>query len=126
MRKASPKTKTLNLSVSGRVSSLYLGLLILHFSKTMAFYSMLRRASSSVLPLSIRTFRSSRNFHGAAFTVLSTEKRNLSRELTRRSRVPILQFSTETAAAKRSAEENLISILESEIQDVDSNDTVSC
>ncbi|KAF3449077.1 hypothetical protein FNV43_RR09801 [Rhamnella rubrinervis] len=88
----------------------------------MAFSSMLRRASSSVLPLAIRTVRSSRTYHSAAFTAFSTEKRNLTRELTRRSWVPILQFSTETAAAELSAHENLIRVLESEIQCAEESD----
>ncbi|PON90803.1 Mitochondrial glycoprotein [Trema orientale] len=82
----------------------------------MALYSILRRASSSVLPLAIRTVGSSRALHGAASTVrLTLQKGNLSRELTRRSFVPFLRFSTETAAKNR-ADENLIRVLESELQ----------
>ncbi|KAF3449076.1 hypothetical protein FNV43_RR09800 [Rhamnella rubrinervis] len=75
----------------------------------MAFYSMLSRASSSVRPLAIRIVRSSRTFNGAACNFVSTEKSNLSHELTPRSRVSFLQFSTETEAAKQSVGQNLIS-----------------
>ena len=83
--------------------------------QTMALYSILRRASSSVIPLAIRTVGSSRAIHGAVSTVLTVQKGNLSRELTRRSFVPFLRFSTETAA-KHKADENLIRVLESELQ----------
>ena len=84
--------------------------------KTMAFYSVLRRASSSVLPLAVRAVGSSRAFHGAAVsTVLTVQKGNLSRDLIRRSFVPFLRFSTETAS-KRSADQKLIQVLESELQ----------
>ncbi|XP_015897155.2 uncharacterized protein At2g39795, mitochondrial [Ziziphus jujuba] len=86
----------------------------------MAFHSILHRASSSVLPLAIRSVRSSRTFHGAVSTLLTIDnKGSLCRDLTRRSWVPFQRFSTDVAANKRSADENLIRVLESEIPLVD-------
>ncbi|EXB36722.1 Uncharacterized protein L484_016973 [Morus notabilis] len=78
-----------------------------------AFYSVLRRASSSVLPVAIRTAGASRTFHAAAAATL--QKGNLSRDLTRGSFVPFLRFSSESAA-KRRADENLLQVVESEIE----------
>ncbi|KAM6550894.1 hypothetical protein CsatB_000702 [Cannabis sativa] len=79
----------------------------------MAFNSLLRRASSTVLPLAIRTVGSSKAFHGVA--VSTVQKGNLSRDLIRRSFVPFLRFSTESSS-KRSADEKLVQVLESELQ----------
>ncbi|EXB36721.1 Uncharacterized protein L484_016972 [Morus notabilis] len=78
-----------------------------------AFYSVLRRASSSVLPVAIRTAGASRTFHDAAAATL--QKGNLSRDLTRGSFVPFLRFSSESTA-KRRADENLLQVVESEIE----------
>ncbi|KAL5550274.1 hypothetical protein UlMin_000450 [Ulmus minor] len=80
----------------------------------MAFYSALRKASESVIPLAIRSCGASRTYHGAVSTFLAVQKGNLRRELAHRGFVPFLRFSTE--AAKRSADDKLIRVLESEIE----------
>ncbi|XP_030924324.1 uncharacterized protein At2g39795, mitochondrial-like [Quercus lobata] len=79
----------------------------------MALNSMLRRATSSVLPLAIRaTVGSSRSFH----SVISTaQKVKLGHALTQKSFSPFLRFSTAAAVSKTSQDENLIRILQSEI-----------
>ncbi|KAK7845530.1 uncharacterized protein CFP56_009257 [Quercus suber] len=79
----------------------------------MALNSMLRRATSSVLPLAIRaTVGSSRSFH----SVISTaQKVKLGHALTQKSFSPFLRFSTAAAVSKTSQDESLIRILESEI-----------
>jgi len=75
--------------------------------------SMLRRATSSVLPLTIRaTVGSSRSFH----SVISTaQKVKLGHALTQKSFSPFLRFSTAAAVSKTSQDEGLIRILQSEI-----------
>ncbi|KAK9986414.1 hypothetical protein SO802_031365 [Lithocarpus litseifolius] len=79
----------------------------------MALNSMLRRATSSVLPLAIRaTVGSARSFH----SVISTaQKVKLGHALTQKSFSPFLRFSTAAAVSKTSLDESLIRILESEI-----------
>ncbi|KAF3951016.1 hypothetical protein ACB098_09G101600 [Castanea mollissima] len=79
----------------------------------MALNSMLRRATSSVLPLAIRaTAGSSRSFH----SVISTaQKVNLGHALNPKSFSPFLRFSTAAAVSKTSHDESLIRVLESEI-----------
>lgn len=73
----------------------------------MALNLMLRRASSSVLPLAIRAVGSQRTFRSAISAVLSVEKTTLNRSTF----IPFLQrFST-----KPSSDENLIRVIESEI-----------
>lgn len=73
----------------------------------MALNLMLRRASSSVLPLAIRAVGSQRTFRSAISAVLGVDKTTLNRSTF----IPFLQrFST-----KPSSDENLIRVLESEI-----------
>ncbi|KAK0585054.1 hypothetical protein LWI29_022800 [Acer saccharum] len=72
----------------------------------MALNFMLRRASSSLIPLAIRTVGSPRTFHSAISAVLGTEKCSFSRS----SVVPFQRFST-----KPTSDEKLIEVLESEI-----------
>ncbi|CAL1378994.1 unnamed protein product [Linum trigynum] len=78
----------------------------------MAFASMLRRASSSVLPRAIRAAASPRTFRTAVSTVLSTEKQCLGREIARRGFTSPLRFSTAAVANK----DNLVRVLEAEIE----------
>ncbi|KAJ9185261.1 hypothetical protein P3X46_004915 [Hevea brasiliensis] len=80
----------------------------------MAFSSILRRASASVLPLSIRSLGSQRTFGSIISAGLCVEKRNLRHEYCRQLFLPFLRFST-AAGAKPSADESLIRVLESEI-----------
>ncbi|KDP24552.1 hypothetical protein JCGZ_25116 [Jatropha curcas] len=80
----------------------------------MAFASMLRRASSSVLPLAMRSVSSRRTFHSAISAVLCLEKGSVGREVGRRSLLPLSRFLT-SAAVRPTADENLIRVLESEI-----------
>ncbi|GMY14480.1 Mitochondrial glycoprotein [Fagus crenata] len=88
----------------------------------MALCSMLRRASSSVLPLAIRAVGSPRSFHGVISTVLTAEKVKLAHALNPRAFVPFLRFSTELASKKPSNDESLIQVLESEIQCAEEED----
>ncbi|KAH7553743.1 hypothetical protein JRO89_XS12G0050300 [Xanthoceras sorbifolium] len=67
---------------------------------------MLRRTSSSLLPLAIRIVGSPRTFRSAISAVLGAEKYSFRRSNV----VPFQQFST-----KPSSDENLIQVLESEI-----------
>lgn len=60
----------------------------------MALHSMLRRASSSVLPLAIRAVGSPRPFRGVLSGSFTAEKGKLAHALSRRSSVPSLHFST--------------------------------
>ncbi|CAI0427310.1 unnamed protein product [Linum tenue] len=78
----------------------------------MAFASMLRRASSSVLPRAIRAAASPRTFRTAVSTVLSTEKQSLGREIAHRGFTSPLRFSTAAVANK----DNLVRVLEAEIE----------
>ncbi|KAL5809250.1 hypothetical protein ACOSQ3_029941 [Xanthoceras sorbifolium] len=72
----------------------------------MALNLMLRRTSSSLLPLAIRIVGSPRTFRSAISAVLGAEKYSFRRSNV----VPFQQFST-----KPSSDENLIQVLESEI-----------
>lgn len=74
----------------------------------MAFNSVLRRASKSLLPLAIRAVGSPRTFHRAIPAVLSVE--NL------RDFLPSSHFSTAATALKPTADENLIRVLGTEIE----------
>ncbi|XP_062166704.1 uncharacterized protein At2g39795, mitochondrial-like [Alnus glutinosa] len=76
----------------------------------MASYSMLRRASSSVLSLAIRAVGSPRAFRGVVSSALTAEKGELAHALSRRSFVPTLRFSS------ASTDKSLIQIIESEIE----------
>ncbi|XP_061977187.1 uncharacterized protein At2g39795, mitochondrial-like [Populus nigra] len=76
----------------------------------MAFNSVLRRASKSFLPLAVRSVGSPRTFPRAIPTVISVENRT-----TLRNFLPFSHFSTEVAAQKPNADENLIRVLETEI-----------
>ncbi|KAJ9180660.1 hypothetical protein P3X46_008874 [Hevea brasiliensis] len=80
----------------------------------MAFNSILRRASASVLPLVIRSVGSQRTFHSAISTFLCVEKLSLSHQVCWQVFLPFFRFSTATVA-KPSADENLIRVLDSEI-----------
>ncbi|KAK0585997.1 hypothetical protein LWI29_037568 [Acer saccharum] len=76
----------------------------------MALNLMLRRISSSLLPLAIGTVGPPRTFHSAFSTVLGTEKCSFSRS----SVVPFQRFST-----KPTSDENLVEALQSEINCAD-------
>ncbi|KAI9154124.1 hypothetical protein LWI28_021296 [Acer negundo] len=72
----------------------------------MALNFVLRRASSSLIPLAIRTVGSPRTFHSAISAVLGAQKCSFSRS----SVVPFQRFST-----KPTSDDKLIEVLESEI-----------
>ncbi|KAL9355428.1 hypothetical protein Peur_053398 [Populus x canadensis] len=76
----------------------------------MAFNSVLRRASKSFLPLAVRSVGSPRTFPRAIPSVISVENRT-----TLRNFLPFSHFSTEVAAQKPTADDNLIRVLETEI-----------
>ncbi|TXG58676.1 hypothetical protein EZV62_016505 [Acer yangbiense] len=76
----------------------------------MALNLMLRRVSSSLLPLAIGTVGPPRTFHSAISTVLGPEKCSFSRS----SVVPFQRFST-----KPTSDENLVEALQSEINCAD-------
>ncbi|XP_059667856.1 uncharacterized protein At2g39795, mitochondrial-like [Cornus florida] len=78
----------------------------------MALYYMLRRASSCVVPLAIRTVGSARTVRGAA---LSVDNGKLRHELYQKSFVPSLHFST-AIDKEQSFDESLIRIIDSEIE----------
>ncbi|KAF7825621.1 Mitochondrial glycoprotein [Senna tora] len=84
----------------------------------MAMYSMLRRASSSVLPLAFRAVASPRTFHGAVSAVRAV---GLSHRLAERILVPSVRFA-KSFSAKTSADENLIRVLETEIKCAEEED----
>lgn len=77
----------------------------------MAFNSVLRRASKSLLPLAIRAVGSPRTFHRAIPAVLSVE--NL------RDFLPSSHFSTAATALKPTGDANLIRVLGTEIECVE-------
>jgi complement component 1 Q subcomponent-binding protein len=83
----------------------------------MAFNSVLRRASKSLLPLAIRAVGTPRTFHRAIPAVLSVE--NL------RDFLPSSHFSTAATALKPTADENLIRVLGTEIECVEEPHDVS-
>ncbi|KAI4356518.1 hypothetical protein L6164_000537 [Bauhinia variegata] len=80
----------------------------------MAMYTMLRRASSSVLPQFFRAAGSPRTFNSALCAVRTVERADLTHECIRRIIVPYVRFAN-SFATKTSADEKLIQILESEI-----------
>ncbi|KAJ8747119.1 hypothetical protein K2173_008918 [Erythroxylum novogranatense] len=75
----------------------------------MAFNSMLRKASSALLPLAIR---SSRTFQRSIPAVLCIDKHGL---VANQSFLPLSRFSTD-AALKQSSDVRLIQVLDSEIE----------
>ena len=75
---------------------------------------MFRRASSSLATLAFRAVRSPVSLRNGA---VSAERLFLgSRQLSRGSVFSFSRFSTESAVAKTTADENLVSVLESEIE----------
>ena len=78
----------------------------------MSLTTVLRRASSRVATLAFRSVRS-------PLTVRSGAERLIlgSQQLSRASAIPLSRFhSTESAVTKTTADENLVSVLESEIE----------
>ncbi|KAI9116119.1 hypothetical protein K1719_013049 [Acacia pycnantha] len=84
----------------------------------MAMYSMLRRASSSVLPLAFRAVASPRTFHYAASAVGTA---GLNHRLIERILVPSVRLAN-SFATKTSADENLLRVLDTEIQCAEEED----
>ncbi|XP_028772982.1 uncharacterized protein At2g39795, mitochondrial [Neltuma alba] len=78
----------------------------------MAMYSMLRRASSSALPLAFRAVASPRSFHYAASAVRTA---GISHRLVERILLPSVRLAN-SFATKTSADESLLRVLETEIQ----------
>lgn len=81
----------------------------------MALNSILRRASSSVLPLAFRSVAAPRSFHNAMSAAITIGKHNFSKELNPNFFLPFLR-SYSAAPAKKDADVNLIRVLESEIK----------
>ncbi|XP_065854281.1 uncharacterized protein At2g39795, mitochondrial [Euphorbia lathyris] len=79
----------------------------------MAFSSLVRRASASVLPVAIRSVASRRAFHGAISAVLNVETRSPSHQVGRQF-LPFFRFST-AVSEKPTADATLVRVLESEI-----------
>ncbi|CAN8237540.1 unnamed protein product [Cochlearia groenlandica] len=79
----------------------------------MALSTAFRRASSSVATLAFRAVRSPVSFRSGAVSVSRLIR---SSQLSRGSVSSFSRFSTESAVAKTTAEKNLISVLESEIE----------
>ncbi|XP_028786522.1 uncharacterized protein At2g39795, mitochondrial-like isoform X2 [Neltuma alba] len=78
----------------------------------MAMYFVLRRASSSVLPLAFRTMASPRNSHYAASAVRTA---GISHRLIERILLPSVRLAN-SFASKTNADESLLGVLETEIQ----------
>ncbi|CAH2074527.1 unnamed protein product [Thlaspi arvense] len=80
----------------------------------MALNTILRRASSTVATLAFRAARSPLSVRSSA---VSAERLILgSQQLSRGSFISFSRFSTESAVTKTTADENLVSVLESEIE----------
>lgn len=79
---------------------------------------MLRRASSSVLPLAFRAVASPRAFHG---TISAVRTVGLSHRLVERILLPSVRLAN-SFATKTSADENLIRVLETEIKCAEEED----
>uniref|UniRef100_A0A2P2KEX8 Uncharacterized protein MANES_09G096200 n=1 Tax=Rhizophora mucronata TaxID=61149 RepID=A0A2P2KEX8_RHIMU len=81
----------------------------------MAFNSLFRRASKSLLPLAFRAVGSRRTIHRAVYTVFCFEKRGLGRDISCERYLLFSRFSTATAK-KPSDDDSLIRVLEKEIE----------
>ncbi|CAK9185364.1 unnamed protein product [Ilex paraguariensis] len=94
----------------------------------MAFYSILRRASSTIVPLAVRSVGSPRTLYEPISTALGVGNCRLFHELSRRSLAPSIHYSTAFFAAKlcSSPDENLIQIIDSEIQCAQESDLHDC
>ncbi|KAL1200563.1 hypothetical protein V5N11_032963 [Cardamine amara subsp. amara] len=79
----------------------------------MAISTVFRRASSTVATLAFRAARSPVSFRSGA---VSAERLILGSQLRRGSIGSFSRFSTESAITKRTADENLVSVIESEIE----------
>ncbi|EEF32519.1 conserved hypothetical protein [Ricinus communis] len=80
----------------------------------MAFTTIVRRASASVLPFA-RSISARRTFHSAISAAIGVEKQSLGHKVDHRQLfLPFSRFST-ASISKKSAEESLIRVLESEI-----------
>ncbi|XP_038905637.1 uncharacterized protein At2g39795, mitochondrial-like [Benincasa hispida] len=81
----------------------------------MALSSILRRASSSVLPLALRSVAAPRSFHHAISAAITTGKHNFSKEFNPGFFLSFLR-SYSAAPARDSADVSLIRVLQSEIK----------
>lgn len=79
----------------------------------MALSTVFRRASSTVATLAFRAARSPVSFRSGA---VSSERLILGSQHRRGSVSSFSRFSTESAINKRTADENLVSVIESEIE----------
>ncbi|XP_054784782.1 uncharacterized protein At2g39795, mitochondrial [Prosopis cineraria] len=84
----------------------------------MAMNSVLRRVSSSVLPLAFRAMASPRTFHCAASAVRAS---GLTHRLIERILLPSVRLAN-SFATKTSADENLLRVLDTEIQCAEEED----
>ncbi|KAG6580520.1 putative protein, mitochondrial, partial [Cucurbita argyrosperma subsp. argyrosperma] len=87
----------------------------------MALNSILRRASTSVLPLALRSVATPRSFHHAISGAITIGNRSFRKELNTDFFLPFFR-SYSAAPAKNNAEVTLIRVLESEIKCAEEDD----